>query len=166
MWAAYLILGAVALANAGCLVAAAAGAAGGLAGYAYYKGKVCRSYLANPADVHAATLKALAELQLPVAKDEPKADGGTIEAFSGTDKVAISMEQTNNSNPADGPLTEVGIRVGLVGDEGLSMRILDQISFHLVPPGVVPTPPPLGPPQPQLPPEPVPQQSAAPPLAK
>jgi len=160
------MLAAVALINSGCLVVAAAGAAAGIAGYAYYKGKVCRPYLAHPADVHAATLKALAELRLPILKDEPSDSGGTIESRSGTDDVVISLSLQNSPVPGEGPVTEVGVRVGALGDEGLSARILDQISFHLVPPGVVPAPPPLSAPQPQLPPAPVPQETAPPPLAK
>ncbi|HKI36125.1 MAG TPA: DUF3568 family protein [Gemmataceae bacterium] len=171
LWAAYLALAAVALANAGCLVAAAAGAAGGVAGYAYYKGKVCRPYVANVADVHAATCKALQELQLPILKDEPGPKGGKIESRAGDDSVVITLELQDSPVPGQGPQTEVGVRVATFGNEGLSERILDQISFHLVPPGAVPVPPPLGPLQP--PPAPAPQpapalvpQSAAPPLAK
>jgi hypothetical protein len=163
LWAAYLGLAALALGNAGCLVAAAAGAAGGAAGYAYYKGKVSRPYLANLEDVRAATRKALAELQLPVVKDEPSSDGGRIESQAGSDSVVITFELRSSPVPGEGPVTEVGVRVALFGNEGLSERILDQISFHLVPPGAVPVPPPLSA---QPPPPAAPPQSPPPPLAK
>ena len=169
---AYLILAAVALGNAGCLVAAAAGAAGGVGAYAYYKGRVCRPYVANVEDVRAATHKALAELQMPVVLDEPSVRGGTIETRSGDDKVTITLELQDGPAPGEGPGTQVGVRVGTFGNEGLSQRILDQISFHLVPANTLPPgPPKLTSAQPPL--TPVPQsapppvvQTAAPPLAK
>jgi hypothetical protein len=170
LWAAYLALAAVALGNAGCLVAAAAGAAGGVAGYAYYKGKVCRPFVANVEDVRLATRQALAELQMPIVKDEPSPQGGKIEARGGDDNIVITLDAQDSPVPGEGPATHVGIRVATFGNEGLSERILDQISFHLVPRGAVPVPPPLAPPQP--PPAPVPQprapiqQTAAPPLAE
>jgi hypothetical protein len=171
LWAAYLVMAVVALSNAGCLVAAVAGGAAGAAGYAYYKGEVRRPFVANVEDVRAATRKALAELQMPIAKDEPSADGGKIEARAGDDSVVITLHVQNSPVPGEGPATEVGVRVAIFGNEGLSERLLDQISFHLVPPGVVPAPPALAapqppqPPVPQGPPTPVPQ-TGPPPLAK
>jgi hypothetical protein len=168
---AYLILAAVALGNAGCLVAAAAGAAGGVGAYAYYKGKVCHSYIATAEDVHAAALKALGELQMPVVLDEPSISGGTIESRSGDDKVVITLQLQDGQAPGVGSGVEVGVRVGTFGNEGLSQRLLDQIAFHLVPVNTLPAPPKLAAAQPPLmpvppaPPNPV-QQTAAPPLAK
>jgi hypothetical protein len=170
LWAAYLILAGLALANAGCLVAAAAGAAGGVAGYAYYKGKVCRSYSATVADVRLATHKALAELQMPVIRDEPEAQGDVIETQSGNDSVTITLEAENNRAPGEGPGTQVAIRVGAFGSGAESERILDQISAHLVPvSSMPPAPPPLTSGRPPIAPPPAPgpvQQTAAPPLAK
>jgi hypothetical protein len=162
---AYLALAAVALANAGCLVAAAAGAAGGVAGYAYYKGKVGRTYLANVEDVRAATHTALRELQMPVLSDEPAERGGKIESRAGDDDVSISLALNDSPVPGEGPVTQVSVRVATFGNEALSDRILDQIGYHLLPPSrLPPAPPKLSPPQPpeaaQLP------QTAAPPLAK
>ncbi len=166
LWAAYLGLAALALGNAGCLVAAAAGAAaGGAAGYAYYKGKVCRPFVASAEDVRAATHKALAELQMPIVRDEAGPAGGKIEASAGDDTVTITLDVQANPSPGDGPVTQVGIRVATFGNAGLSERLLDQISFHLVPHGAVPVPPPLVP-TPLPPPSPPVQQTAAPPLAK
>jgi hypothetical protein len=171
LWAAYLGLALLALANAGCLAAAAVGAAAGAASYAYYKGEVRRTYLANVADVHAATAKSLQELQLPILKDESGPNSGSIESKAGDDSVFITLKLQDNPVPDQGPVTEVGVRVATFGNNGLSERLLDQISFHLVPAGVVPVPPPLGPPQPsspvpQTPPPPAASQSSAPPLAK
>ncbi len=165
---AYLGLAALALGNAGCLVAAAAGAAGGVAGYAYYKGKVCRTYVANVEDVRAATRSALAELQMPIVKDEPSPRGGKIEGRAGDDSVVISLEMQDSPVPGEGPVTEVGVRVATFGNEALSVRILDQIGFHLVPANrVVPQPTAQTlPPAPVPVPQPAPAQSVPPPLAK
>jgi hypothetical protein len=169
LWAAYLALAALALGNAGCLVAAAAGAAAGGAGaYAYYKGNVCRTYPANVEDASAAAHKALAELQMPIVKD----DGSTIETRSGDDKVTLTLKLQDNHAPGEGSGTEVGVRVGTFGNEGLSQRILDQVAFHLVPVNTLPPgPPKLTSAQPRLTPVPQPApapvvQTAAPPLAK
>jgi hypothetical protein len=170
LWAAYLFVAALALGNAGCLVAAAGGAAAGVASYAYYKGKVSRTFVANVEDVRQATRKALAELQMTINKDEENPKGGEIEAYSGQNKIAISLDVQDSPVNGEAPLTQVAIRVDLLGNEGLSERILDQISFHLVPPGVVPVPPKLTAPPPLAPipqsPQPPVSQSAAPPLAK
>lgn len=169
-WAAYLVLAAVALGNAGCLVAAAAGAAGGVAGYAYYKGKVSRSYVANVEDVRAATRTALGELGMPVLSDEATAQGGKIESRAGNDGVVIALELEKSPVPGEGPVTQVGVRVATFGDERLSERILDQIGFHLVPANAAPPAPPRpGAPQPPIAPVPQPAplpQTAPPPLAK
>jgi len=156
-WAAYVALAALALGNAGCLVAAGVGAAGGVAGYAYYKGNVTRTYVANVEDVRAATRTALAELQMPLLKDEPSKRGARIESRAGDEPVILSLTLQDNPPPGQGPVTDVGVRVATFGDEGLSEHILDQIGLHLVPAQQVPAAPP---------PTAVPPQTAPPPLAK
>jgi Protein of unknown function (DUF3568) len=171
LWAAHLGMAALALGNAGCLVAAAAGAAGGVAGYAYYKGKVGRPFVANVEDVRLATRKSLGELQMPITKDEGNPKGGKIEARSGDDTVIITLDVQDSPVAGEAPVTQVAIRVATFGNDGLSERILDQISFHLVPPALVPVPPPLAAPPPPLAPVPQPApppvaQTGPPPLAK
>jgi hypothetical protein len=122
--------------------------------------------------VRAATHKALAELQMPIVKDEPGAGGSTIESKSGDDKVTIALDLQDSPAPGEGPGTQVAVRIGTFGNEGLSQRILDQIAFHLVPVNTLPpAPPKLTSAQPPLAPVPQPApppvvQTAAPPLAK
>lgn len=138
----YLVLAAVALGNSGCLLAAAGVAAGGAAGYAYSEGLVCRTYEANFEDVWAAAHTALAELQLPVDKEEQNEDDGVIQSRTADkDRIRIYLETRASRVPADGSVTRVCIRVATFGDHPLSQRILDQIGFHLVPPGMVGQPP-------------------------
>jgi hypothetical protein len=160
---AYLVLAAVALGNAGCLVAAAAGAGAGVAGYAYYKGKVCRTYLANVEDVRAAMRTALVELGMPVLKDEVVGQGAKIESHAGNDSIEIALELQDGALPGEGSATQVGVRVATFGDGKLSERILDQIGAHLVPAGVPAAQPAAT--QPPAAPAPL-TQTAAPPLAK
>src|SRR5262245_52194344 len=79
-----LLFAAVALANSGCLVVAAGAALGGAAGYAYYKGNVCRSYQARFEDVLAATRSSLKELNMPVLSESSTV--GTFDLDSRTEK--------------------------------------------------------------------------------
>jgi hypothetical protein len=59
--------------------------------------------------------------------------------------VNINAEMVAGKTPAEPPVTLVSVRVALLGDHPLSTRILDQIGYHLVPPGSSP-PPGAGPP--------------------
>src|SRR5262249_51426123 len=76
-WLAGLLVAAVALLKRGCAVVAvgACAAAGGAAGYAYYKGNVNRDYAARPEDVRLATRTALAELDLKVTNESGETTG-------------------------------------------------------------------------------------------
>ncbi len=146
-----LALAATALANGGCLVAAAGAAAGaGVAGYAYYKGKVCQEYNASLDDTLAATRTALVELGLPVEGEQRDGATAFIEGRTGTDnRFRLDFDVVTSPIPVEGPLTRVGVRVGVFGDSTLSDRILAQIGTHLVAGPRPPTaPPPLGPIQP------------------
>ncbi|HEV3261181.1 MAG TPA: DUF3568 family protein [Gemmataceae bacterium] len=153
----YMALAALALANSGCLVVAAGAAAGGAAGYAYYKGKVTRAYSASFNDTSAAVHSALTELGMPVEGETPEAGSTLIHSRTAdSERVRISVETTGSATLPGSPLTEVSVRVGNVGfgDEAVSERILYQVGAHLVarpaagPPAGPPAPPALGPVQP------------------
>jgi hypothetical protein len=169
------------LANAGCLVVAAGAAGGAAVGYAYYKGKITDTYAAGLDDSWAATHTALAELGMPIVKEDRGTKTATIDSRTAEDDhVRIILEPVRSSIPAEGEVTRVSVRVATFGDRPVSDRILYQISLHLAPAGYVP---PAGgqlmPPQPvvqtggattPLPPQTPPppfagtQQTAAPPL--
>jgi hypothetical protein len=151
----WLALALLALVNGGCLlaVAGAAGAAGA-AGYFYYNGLLYRDYHANLADTMAAVRRSLIELQFPIS--EEKTDTGSAFLKTRTSDgytVRIYLDMVPSPIPAEGAITRIGIRVGYSGDEAVSARILDQVSRHLIPPTVLPSPPPttlgaqLGPPR-------------------
>ncbi len=154
--------------SSGCAVAVvgAAGAAGGAGYYAYNKGNVTRTYLANVEDVRAATRTALAELKLPIVKEEFAAKGGgAIESRStNSDRIAITLETETGPVPSAGPVTVVGVRVATFGDEALSQIILDQIGTHLTSASAMRGP--IAPPPPPVVPAAATVQSAPPPLAK
>jgi hypothetical protein len=145
----HLGLAFIALANAGCLAAVAgAGAAGGAAaGYFYFKGKVCQEYAATFEDTWSATRRALADLGMPVQKEDRKSStSGTLESRTGANEtVAIGIDSSSGPIPADGPLTRVCVRVGTFGDYSVSERILVQVEAQLTSKGlrlgpVVPAP--------------------------
>jgi len=136
----YLLLAAGTLGSAGCLAVAAAGAAGaGAATYVYIKGKVCQDYPASFSDAWAAVQKALQEERFPLVSNENDGKSGkiTTRTTDGT-TITIDLEVLPSRIPAEGNLTRVCVRVGLLGDEPLSERLLARISSHLAPPGTPP----------------------------
>jgi hypothetical protein len=138
-----LLVGTLALVQAGCLVVAA-GVVGGAAagGYVWYKGRICRDYPAGFNDTVAALRAALFEMQFPITSEESK--NGTTYLGSRTaagTTIRIWVEPVPSPIPAEGTLTRISIRVGVIGDEALSTRIFDQAARHLVPPQLLqPTP--------------------------
>ena len=109
----------------GC-VALAVGAAGGVAGAVYVMGKL-QEELDHPITaVHEATLQGLRDLDLPIVEDKADKLAAHIESklADGT-HVWIDLESIADSR------TRLTIRVGLVGDESRSRKILAAIKPHL-----------------------------------
>jgi hypothetical protein len=141
----WLVLGLAVLLNAGCLVAAiGAGCAGAaVAGYAYCNGLLYRDYPATLIDSGAAVRAALLELNFPIVKEKSDTASLFFQTRTGDEHtVRIYLDVVASPIPSEGALTRIGIRVGFIGDEGVSARILDQVSRHLVAPGPAPTGPP------------------------
>src|SRR6516162_5815579 len=138
----YLIVAVLALIPGGCLAVVAGLAAGGAAGgYLYYKfdkGKIYRDYQANLSDVHNAVHAALIDLHFQIATDGAK-DGRSLVTTKTTDgkQVKIYIDCLASPIPAEGMFTRVSIRVGHFGDEGVSIRILEQVAHHLTPAAVI-----------------------------
>ena len=134
---AYLGLAALLLVNAGCLVVAASAAVGGAAaaaGYAYYNGCLYRDYPASLGDSLAAVRTALVELQFPILKEET--DTGSAVVLTRTadgSKVRIHLDLVPSRIPVEVSATRISVRVGALGDEAVSVRLLDQVNAHLVP---------------------------------
>ena len=157
--AAFLVVAAVAVANAGCIAAAvtAAAAGGAAVGYAYYTAPLIQDYPTSYGDALAATKAALTDLQFPIVKEQPADGGDVIETRTGDGvKVRVSLDLVTSAVPADGALTRVSVRVGHFGDDTISSRIQGQIAKHL-PTAVAPPSPTLQAPRPP--------ETAPPPLA-
>jgi hypothetical protein len=165
---AYLVVAGLALINGGCLALAAAGAAGGAAaaGFYYYKGRIYRDYPATLPDTRAALRASLTELGFPVLGEEADGEGAFVKTRTADDsKVRIYIESVTSRVPADGPMARVSIRVGAFGDEAVSVRILNQVTMHLVPPTLLPPLAPQPPPGPVQPVSAVRPPTPEPPLA-
>lgn len=109
----------------GC-VALVAGAAGGTTGAAYVMGKL-QDEINHPVPaVHQATVAALKALDLPLSENRADQMTARVESeFSDGKHVTIDLESFANAR------TQVTIRVGLIGDEARSLRILDAIKKQL-----------------------------------
>jgi hypothetical protein len=133
----YVLLAASALASGGCLAVAvgAVAATGAAAGYTYYRGAVASDYAADFNTAWAATQFALGDLGMAaqgmkrVSESEGSLDSQTGEGK----KIHIALETRPGKIPAEGPITQVQVRVGILGDRVLSERLLDQIQVRLTP---------------------------------
>jgi len=109
--------------TSGCVAVVAAGAAGGAV--AWVRGAVVTSLDSDLDRVYRASQQALADLQF--AKITDRKSGIDAELMSRTaldKKVVIALERVGNA-------TKVTIRVDLLGDQQLSLSILDRIKAHL-----------------------------------
>jgi hypothetical protein len=82
----------------------------------------------------------MGELGFPIIEEKP--DTGTVYFRSKTGDghaVRIYLDTIAASIPSEGPVTRVGVRVGLTGDDVVSARVLDQISTRLKPPTSLPS---------------------------
>lgn len=113
----------------GCAGAAllGAGAAAGAGTYAYMEGEASRAMNGGFEQVWNSTLSATRQMNLQVLNTQRDALGGTIEAKSTADgdNVTIKVE------PVDSDTTRVKVRVGVLGDEEESRRILQQIETRV-----------------------------------
>jgi hypothetical protein len=112
---------------AGCLLLWA-GAAGGTAGIVYVNGRLQEELDATVPAPHRAAIAGLTEMGLPVKEEK----GDTLSAhvhseLSSDTKVWITIESLTDAR------SRITIRVGVMGDEAKSHRILDATKRHLAP---------------------------------
>jgi hypothetical protein len=104
----------------------AVGAAGGVAGAVYVKGKLKDEVNNDVTTVHKATVAALAELELKVLEDKSDKVTAHVESeFSDGVHVWIDLESLWGSR------TSLTIWVGVTGNEVRARKIHDAIKRHL-----------------------------------
>jgi hypothetical protein len=147
----YALLAVLALTQTGCLLALAGLAAGaGVGGYCYCKGRMYRDFPVPLPVVHDAVRASLVDLHFAILTEDAK-DGKVFLVTRTTNgkKVRIYIDALSSPIPSDGVVTRVAIRVGTFGDEGVTVRIFEQIKLRLSQPvPVVPGPPAPPPPAP------------------
>lgn len=123
-WAVWFTLAAFC---SGCVaLALVGGAAGGAAGAVYVLGKLTEELNYEVPTVHDAAVAGLKKLKLKLSEDRADKLSAHMESeFADRAHVWIDLESIGDSR------TRVTIRVGLIGDEVRSRKILDAIKQHL-----------------------------------
>ncbi len=123
----YGLVGLLALTSSGCIAAAVGSAvvAGGAAGFAYLSGVVEREYKgADFAQTYAATKLALVDFGMTITKERTGIDTAELETMTGGGQpVNITVKTRLSEIPADGPISTVAVRVGILGDRTVPERL-------------------------------------------
>lgn len=118
------LLGGVLLVSTGCVAVVAAGAAG--TGVAWYRGQLEANLDHNIETVFAASQKALNQLEFAnISNKKSSVDAELISRTALDKKVEVRLQKATDRS------TKVIIRVGVFGDETLSLSILDKIKAAL-----------------------------------
>lgn len=110
------------LAGCGAVIAGGAAATGT---YAYMTGKAQGTYDASLDKSHAASLVVCKEMGIPVLMERKGDTTSEIKGKLSDDSVTIDLKLVGKN------LTEITVRVGLMGNENASRRILGAISQRL-----------------------------------
>lgn len=121
---AVLLLATLPFAASGCIVAAAA--AGGAAGYAWYRGEFQTTVDASPQRAATAAERGLRDLDIKEVKSSATEIDGKVTGRTALDKeVVITIKRQTEST------SSLSIRVGAFGDEALSQKIYEKIKARL-----------------------------------
>ena len=114
------------LAITGCLAAIATGV-GAAGAVLWHQGELRADLNAPPDKVIAATERAFADLKWSkISATSSKTDGKAIARTGADEKVEVTVKQKTENT------SEIGIRVGVIGDENLSRTLLDKIKAYIV----------------------------------
>jgi len=116
-------LGAALVVLPGCIVAAAGAGAGAVA---YVRGELDANLSTDYGKVVESARKAIGELEFAKVSENKDALKAVLVARTAMDK-KVEITITNSGKK----LTNIKIRVGLFGDEALSMSVLDKIKAGL-----------------------------------
>jgi len=109
-------------AGCGAVIVGGAAAAGT---YFYLDGQSKGTYSVSLNKAYEASLAACKELEIPVTEQNKKLSSATIKGKLSGDTVTISLKLVGDN------ITEITVRVGLMGNESASHRIHKTISKHL-----------------------------------
>ena len=111
----------------GCVALVAGGAAAAGAGaVAYVNGELKTTESTSLEHARNATMIAIKEMQFGIVGDETDGLTQHISVRTSTDKkVTITLVKESDT------VTAIGVRVGVFGDEVLSMQVLNKIKSHL-----------------------------------
>jgi hypothetical protein len=119
-----LLLGISLAGLTGCVAVVAAGAAG--TGVAWFSGRLEANLDQNIDAVFAASQKALTQLEFAnISNKKSSVDALLVSRTALDKKVEITLQKVTDRS------TKIMIRVGLFGDETLSMSILDKVKAEL-----------------------------------
>lgn len=116
-----LLICAMSISAAGCgaIIVGGAAAAGT---YFYLDGQSRGTYSVSLNKAYEASLAACKELEIPVTEQSKKLSSATVTGKLSGDTVTISLKLVGDD------ITEITVRVGLMGDESASYRIQKTIS--------------------------------------
>ncbi len=120
------LFGIVVLSNCGCVAALLVGGGAGAGTVAYLRGELKSTEEASIYRVLQATQQAMKDLKFTVTNEEKGISSAKLTAY-GTDDTKVEVNLENVSEK----LTNVRIRVGVFGNESLSLLILERIKKHL-----------------------------------
>ena len=123
-WMVALILGPLCVAQAGCIVVAAAAGTG--AGVAYVRGDLDATLDASPAAAADATERAFKDLELNViSKESSGLDAKLVGRTARDVKLTVVIKGESDQ------LSRISIRTGVFGDDAIQSRVLAKIREHL-----------------------------------
>jgi hypothetical protein len=114
----------LAVVASGCVAAVVTA---GVAGIVYVSGEAKKSYVATVEETHQATLKAMQDLNLVVLGENRDGTGWELRSRRPADAVEVKIRLRRTGET----LTEVGVRVGTLGDKDYSVKVHEAIERHL-----------------------------------
>lgn len=122
--AVFLAVAGAALVQSGCVAVAAAGAAG--TGVAWYSGRLDSTLNVSIDRAYEGTQRAIKEMQFAqVSSTKSGVDAHVIARTALDKKIDIKLERAGDA------VTRISIRVGVFGDETLSLTILEKIKANI-----------------------------------
>ena len=119
-------VGLLLLSITGCAAVVATAAVG--AGILYISGEASKNYVGSVDDTHAATVKAMTtDMGLAVLKETRDGDGWYLMSRRPGDAETVEVRIAPNGEN----LTQVKVRVGVLGDKDYSTKLLEAINKYL-----------------------------------